>query len=54
MKQLTEAELAELLKKAYIKGFKDGVYVVVEDADADELLDLAELDEQLTKWVESV
>lgn len=54
MKQLTEAKLAEMLKEAYIKGFNDGVYEVFEDADPEEFLDLAGLDQQLTKWVDSV
>jgi hypothetical protein len=54
MKQLTEAKLAEMLKTAYMMGFQDGVSEMVEDADPDEFVDLAGLDVQLTKWVESV
>ncbi|MEG0063060.1 MAG: hypothetical protein RR740_00505 [Pseudomonas sp.] len=54
MKQLTEAQLAELLKKAYLDGFSSGISEMVEDAEPDEFVDLESLDAKITVWVDSV
>lgn len=54
MKKLTEAQLAELLKNAYLDGFNEAVSEMVEDADPEEFVDLESLDKKITKWVDSV
>lgn len=54
MKQLTEAELAELLRKTYKHAFNSGVSEVFEDAETDEFIDLEDMEERIKRWVDSV